>query len=122
LSFSAPGLDSEAVATEREERLAKNEALFRAANERMADWEEAHAYDATELYFCECANRDCRKKVKLRKTDYERIRANSRLFFVVPGHELPDIERVVERNDEWSVIEKDANVAEVVAHYNPRSG
>ena len=110
------------MATEREERLAKNEALFRAANERMAKWEEAHAADATELYFCECANRDCREKVKLRKADYERIRANSLFFFVVPGHEMPDIETVIEQNDEWSLIEKDPEVAEVVVRYNARSG
>jgi hypothetical protein len=110
------------VATEREERLARNEALFRAANERMADWEEAHAADAVELYFCECANRDCREKVELRKADYERIRANSLLFFVARGHELPEVETVIEHNDAWSLIEKDPDVAHVVTRYNPRSG
>ena len=107
--------------TEREKRLARNEALFRAANERMADWEEAHAEDAWELYFCECANRDCREKVKLRKADYERIRANPLHFFVVSGHEIADVERVIERNQDWSLVEKDPEVREVVTRYNPRS-
>ena len=42
--------------TPREERLAQNEALFRAANERMAGWEEQHATSEIEVYFCECAD------------------------------------------------------------------
>ena len=35
---------------------ARNEALFRAANERMAEWEERHTEAAGELYLCECAD------------------------------------------------------------------
>ena len=30
------------MASERRERMAQNEAMFRVANERMADWEEQH--------------------------------------------------------------------------------
>jgi hypothetical protein len=100
--------------------MAENEALFRAANERMADWEEIHADDATELYFCECADSACREKVKLRKADYEGVRANSLRFFIVPGHEIPEVERVIQRNEGWSVIEKDPDVAPVVDEHNPR--
>jgi hypothetical protein len=109
-----------AVATDREERLARNEALFRAANERMADWDEIHGEDARELYFCECANPACREKVSLRKADYERVRANRLYFFVKEGHEIPDVETVIARNEGWSVIEKDPDVEEVVESHNPR--
>jgi hypothetical protein len=102
------------VSTEREERLAKNEALFRAANERMAQWEEAHEGDSSELYFCECADAACREKVRLDKADYERVRSDSRLFFVVPGHEVADVEVVIEQNDGWTLIEKDPQVEDLV--------
>ena len=109
------------MSSEREERLAKNEALFRVANERMADWEEAHEGDATELYFCECANAECREKVRLTQAEYERVRSDSRHFFVVPGHEVADVETVIERNDGWTLIEKNPEVADLVEANDPRS-
>ena len=70
--------------------------MFREANERMAGWEEQHSRSTTEVYFCECADPDCRDRVELSKADYERVRSNPRHFVVVPGHEVSDI---VERSD-----------------------
>ena len=107
------------VSDERSERLARNEALFREANERMADWDEAHENDSSEPYFCECADPSCREKVTLTQSEYERIRSDSKLFFVVTGHEVPDVETVVERNDGWSLIRKDPDVAHVVESDDP---
>jgi hypothetical protein len=107
-------------ATQREERLAKNEALFRVANERMARWEERHEEEGAELYYCECASPDCREQVPLMRNHYERIRANPRQFFVAPGHEILDIEAVVERHDEWLVVEKPGDVDEVIDPLDPR--
>jgi hypothetical protein len=108
------------VASDRKERLALNEALFRAANERMADWEERHRVEATELYYCECADPECRKKVPLRESDYERVRSNSDHFFVVPGHVVADLETVIESQQEWVVVEKDPEVREIVEATDPR--
>ena len=82
------------MASERRERMAENEAMFRVANERMADWEEQHASSAVEPYFCECANPECGEHVDLRKAEYERVRSDSRRFVIVPGHEVPDVETV----------------------------
>jgi len=110
------------MATERERRIAENESLFRAANERIADWEERAREDATEPYFCECADPDCDQKVELRAADYERVRSESNRFFVVPGHEIPDVERVVESHEAWAVIEKDPRVEEIVEETDPRRG
>ena len=100
--------------TPREQRLASNEALFRAANERIADWEERHHSEAGELYLCECADPACREKVELRREEYEAVRSNSRRFFIVPGHEVPDIETVIETHDGWTLIEKDPEVTALV--------
>jgi hypothetical protein len=94
------------MGTPREERLASNEAMFRTANERAAKWEERHASGETESYFCECADVDCRERVGLRKEDYEAVRANSRYFAIVPGHEVPDVETVIENHEGWALIEK----------------
>ena len=101
------------MTSERAQRLALNEALFRAANERMAGWEESRG-DHPDLYHCECADLECREKVPLTKADYERIRRNSCHFFLVPGHETPDVETVIDAREDWLVVEKDPEVREIV--------
>ena len=106
---------------EREERLALNETMFRAANDRMADWEERHSDQDTELYHCECSDLECRDKVRLSRGDYERVRADSSWFFILPGHEVPDIEVVIETRDGWAVVEKCAEVHDLVEAADPRA-
>jgi hypothetical protein len=105
----------------REERIVNNEALFRSANERMAAWDEQHAEEPVELYYCECADRECREKIRLHQHEYEGVRANSRWFFVAPGHEIPEVETVIEEHDGWVVVEKDPAVTEVAVATDPRS-
>jgi hypothetical protein len=105
----------------RAERLVNNEALFRAANERMADWEEQHTSEPAEAYFCECADVGCREKVWLHQHEYEAVRANPLRFFVVDGHVVPDVETVVEEHDGWVVVAKDPAVAETAIATDPRS-
>ena len=86
----------------------------------MARWEERHRIGATELYYCECADPECREKVALRESDYERVRSDSDHFFVVPGHEAIEVETVIESHEEWAVIEKDPEVQEIVEATDPR--
>ena len=120
---ASPAASLLAVPTLREQRIAENEALFRAVNERVADWEERDRPEAVEPYFCECADPACNDKVKLRNADYERVRSNSTLFFVVPGHETPDVETVIESHSDWSVVEKSGPEArKIVAETDPRQG
>jgi hypothetical protein len=108
------------VADPRKERLAKNEAVFRVANERMAEWEELHADEATELYVCECADPDCRAKVPLRKDEYEHVRSDARWFAVLPGHVIPDVETPIETHDRWVLVEKNPEVTELVRELDRR--
>lgn len=106
--------------TPREERLAKNEAMFRAANEGASGSADQHLLSERELYHCECADMGCREKVPLQKSDYERVRSNPRHFFVVPGHEIADIETVLEHHEDWMLVEKPPEVSETVERLNPR--
>ena len=108
------------MAGNREDRLALNEALFRAANERMSGWEERHTEFGAELYHCECSELDCREKVRLEKADYERVRADSAHFVVIPGHEKPTVETVIEPHEDWAIIEKNQDVRELVEQTDPR--
>jgi hypothetical protein len=84
-----------------EERLARNQSLFREVNEQI----EEITPDGEELEFvCECSNTDCISNVPLTHGEYERIRPGSTWFFVVARHEMPYIERVVSWGDGYLVV------------------
>ena len=108
------------MGSRRDERIADNENLFREANERMSGWEERDRAEAAELYFCECGDPSCDQKVRVRGSDYERVRSNSSHFIVVPGHDVRDVETVIESHDEWVLVEKEQEVREIVEEGDPR--
>jgi hypothetical protein len=105
---------------DRAERVALIEAAFRIANERMAAWEEVPA-DAEELFFCECSKLDCRQKVPMTSALYETVRSQSQWFLIMPGHEVPDLEEVVQRGDAHWIIEKPELVGDIVRGTDPRT-
>jgi hypothetical protein len=102
---------------ERSARLATNEAIFRAGNERI---DEIAAGE--EPYLCECGNARCFEKVALSHEEYEAVRANPARFFVVPGHEdLTAGEVVIEKFGGFTVVEKRGEEREIVERADPRS-
>jgi hypothetical protein len=105
----------------REEWLGLNEAIFRAANERMEAWEERHWKSETELYYCECADPKCREKVHCRHADYEKARADPSYFLIVQGHEDPEIETVIEEHEGWAIVEKEPELKEEERRLDRRS-
>jgi hypothetical protein len=109
------------MAGERERRLGENETIFRTANERMAGWEERDRLEAIELYFCECADPTCTQKVRLGGPDYERVRSDPTHFFVVRGHEVADVETVLESHPDWVLVEKaESEARDVAEERDPR--
>ena len=96
----------------RTERVGKNEAVFREVNERI---NEVSRFESTE-YLCECGNAACAETIPMAVTDYEAVRTDSTFFLVVPGHEIPDVEDVIVRNEAFLVVQKRAGApAELAA-------
>lgn len=102
------------------ERLARNEALFRDVNERIA--ESAEGFDADEADFiCECSEQSCTERVPATLEEYERVRADATRFLIRPGHDNDRIERVVEERARFAVVEKfHARVVAIVRRLDPR--
>jgi hypothetical protein len=48
------------------------------------------------------------------------VRSNSSHFFVVPGHEIPDVETVIESHEDWVVVKKNPEVREIAEETDPR--
>jgi hypothetical protein len=87
------------------ERLARNQALFREVNERLLQLAGGFQDGAVDIV-CECSREDCTTTLAVVRDDYEWVRANARLFLVATGHELLEVERVVDRRDGFTVVEK----------------
>ncbi len=103
----------------REERLAANEELFRQVNERIAELTDKWGGNLDLV--CECADTTCAQRIVLTLHEYEQLRQDAHRFAVRPGHEIPDIEDVVERNDRYLVVEKHVETHAQVEDSDPRS-
>jgi hypothetical protein len=96
-----------------EQRAARNEALFREVNENIARLEERHGQTEEPVYICECANAGCTDQIAVDLQTYTRVRQEPRFFFVRPGHEDPQLERVVERHSRYLIVEKTGAAGQV---------
>jgi hypothetical protein len=100
------------------QRVAMNEATFRKVNEGM---EAGQDPSGLLTFVCECGRLGCNRLIQLTRPEYEALRANSRRFAVIDGHELLEVEDVGERADRYLVVEKRGKPeAEVVENTDPR--
>ena len=108
---------------ERAWRLASNEALFRLVNERVTGLARNRRDPAHERtgFVCECGRMGCVESIYLSVDEYEAVRANPATFFLIPGHEMLKIERVVERFDTYLVVEKIGPGKRAAIEQDPRS-
>ena len=107
--------------------MAKNEALFRAVNERVKAVAQPFEERFEDLasapvdFVCECGLEGCYGQIPMTIAEYEAVRAHPTRFAVVPGHETPSVERVVGEYGEYVVVEKHAEEAGVALESDPRS-
>ena len=90
----------------RAERIGKNEALFREVNERVAEVNRDFGALGAGEFVCECGYSDCTDRITLPLDEYRRIRGDATMFFVKPGHEIPDVEDVAEEHGAYVVVKK----------------
>jgi hypothetical protein len=113
-----PGRDQDRAAWER--RIACAEINGRRVNEAIERGRLPHQDDAT--FVCECGRLECTDKVHLQLADYERVRSGFDRFLLVPGHEVPDVDTVVRREDGYVVAQKLGDEpAELALRTDPRA-
>src|SRR4051812_16301273 len=107
---------------ERGQRQARNEALVRLVNERIDALDKGAAVagwpppDHLFQFHCECGRDEgCPEKIMMSLDEYDRVRAQDDRFAVIAGHENPEIERVVMRNERFLIVDKVAAAESLVA-------
>jgi hypothetical protein len=105
-----------------EKRLAENEVIFRDANKKihqdLAILKESAAssghrsiasnikLDQMLQFYCECSDEKCQLRVNVSIAEYIQAHRNEKQFIIVPGHEVPEYEHEVFRNDTYMIVEK----------------
>jgi hypothetical protein len=103
-----------------EERLARNEAFFREVNERINDVARGFGGDGDKYEFlCECVDLRCSERIPLTLAEYEAVRADNRRFIVARRHVIREIEAVVERDDDYDVVQKVGVAGDVADELGP---
>jgi hypothetical protein len=100
---------------ERDERIAKNEVVFRAANREIehADQESGAGADHMIEVLCECGRRGCGGVISLTVAEYDGVHAQEDRFVVLPGHQSTELERVVEERTGYLVVDKFGEAEEI---------
>ena len=105
----------------REERVARNEALYRTVNRELEYTAQQFGDESTDELeiICECGQPTCSATLTLTIGDYDDIHRQRDRFAVAPGHEDPTLERVVEKKDDLVVVDK-FGTAEALAEAEER--
>jgi hypothetical protein len=103
-------------------RVGLNEALFRTINEEIEDVNRGFGeLTGTMDIVCECAEISCVERIVITPAEYEEVRREPTHFAIVPGHEIPDIERIVARRTGYHIVEKrTGGAAEIAEATDPR--
>ncbi len=106
-----------------EERVARNDATFREANERIREAAEEYEMKDAVPFICECADEECSEIVQLSLAEYEEIRGASQRFFNAPGHQSAarGAARIVGANDRYVIVEKTGRAGEVAEELDPHT-
>ena len=106
---------------DRQERLARNESLFRELNENISDVASTLGGTAPFEFICECSTSGCFERLSLTLSEYERVRQDGTHFLLADGHEDIEIEQVVHDHGAYVVVEKDGVAGLLAADDDPRA-
>jgi hypothetical protein len=102
------------------EKNARNQVLFREVNERIAELSGDRGESSVGLFICECGSEACAEALEITAAEYERVRTDGARSVVLPGHELPGVERVIEGTGRFVVVEKLGAAAAIACASDPR--
>lgn len=118
-----------------ERRQIENEMIFRRTNEEVAegleklnetliedDEREFMWDDMVPINFkCECSDENCDQRISMKLSRYKKIHENRKAFIVKPDHQVEKIEKVILKEKNYNVVQKDNLPAEPADSLNSTS-
>jgi ANTAR domain-containing protein len=98
----------EFMTTPREERIVQTEEFFRQINDLMA----RNGRRDGQVYICECANPYCNVTMDVTDEDITTLHSMPGYYLILPGHEIPDVEQVVQKTATYTIVTKDGTAGE----------
>ena len=102
------------------EKAARNQVVFREVNERIAELTGLLTETGFNMFICECSDSTCAESLQITTAEYEAVRAHPARFVVLEGHQLPEVERVVDGNGRYLVVETIGAAGELACSSDPR--
>lgn len=100
-----------------EELAGRRQSAFREVNEQIAKLTDSLVTTSHRLFVCECDDPNCAESLEITEAEYADVRADGTRFVVLPGHQHPEVERVVGGNGRFLVVEKLGAAAEVALEH-----
>lgn len=108
------------VSDKQADAIGRHQSLFREVNERIEELAESFDLRDAVPILCECGNTDCNERIVLTEAEYDKLRRIPTHFAVLRGHDIPAVERVVEQNERFVVVEKFGESAKAAIRLDPR--
>ena len=93
--------------------------MFREVNESIEKLSRVSGQPIT--FVCECLNMACTDPISIGHSEYEDERRDPTRFFVLPGHELLDVESVIKQTPRYHVVRKLGVAGEIATALDPRA-
>lgn len=88
------------------ERLQRRAAAAEINGRQVNEAIEPRRPDDSAVFVCECGYFGCSETVRLGVAEYEAVRTSFDRFLLIPGHEIEEVDEVVERHDRYLVVVK----------------
>lgn len=104
------------------DELARRQSVFREVNENIASLTSLLPEVSYQRFVCECNNNGCAESLELTVEEYEAVRAHPTRFVVKHGHQVTGIERAVDGNGRFLVVETTGRAGHIAQTDDPRHG
>jgi hypothetical protein len=97
------------------DREARQRALFRHVNGRVAALRDPVAAEGLASFICECGNADCTEPIQVTTAEYEAVRAHARRFAIAFDHENPSSRSSSAKphgSRSWKLVRDSSRIAE----------
>jgi hypothetical protein len=94
----------------------RNQSLFRAINEKLKVVSDVfEGRDDHHVLACECADLKCIQTLEISPAGYRKVREDDKHFVVLHDHVYSEVERVIDRQPSFEVVEKFGRAGEIAS-------